>query len=291
MPFWEQPTPALADWECVGEAISLNGNRPAVNRAACLRRGARAELRRLAGCTVRAGGVARACRMHGARGGAPTGQRNGRYRHGARTQEATNAARLVAALRRFVTLTSWCLIDPRAFQGSRFRVAICRDCEGGGEATAWRRIERRADPCHGGRGPKEPVQRTVMLKPNTHAALVLLATSAAIDHTSAQSPPPPPASAFPSTSILKKKAAPPAASSIAGNWIGQLNQERGTGPYTFEISIAAKGVRRNIRTSIASASLHALGKSNPTSSSLKPSTRAERTKAVVARTARSLLHH
>jgi hypothetical protein len=34
MPFWEQPAPALADWECAGEAISLNGNRPAVNRAA-----------------------------------------------------------------------------------------------------------------------------------------------------------------------------------------------------------------------------------------------------------------
>jgi hypothetical protein len=80
-----------------------------------------------------------------------------------------------------------------------------------------------------------------MLKPNSHAALVLLATSAAIDHTSAQSPPPPPPSASPSTSILKKKAAPPAAPSIAGNWIGQLNQEGGTGPYTFEISITAKG--------------------------------------------------
>jgi hypothetical protein len=28
------------------------------------------------------------CRMHGAGGGAPTGKRNGRYRHGGRTQEA-----------------------------------------------------------------------------------------------------------------------------------------------------------------------------------------------------------
>jgi hypothetical protein len=35
MPFWEQPTPALADWEePQANAISLNGNRPAVNRAA-----------------------------------------------------------------------------------------------------------------------------------------------------------------------------------------------------------------------------------------------------------------
>jgi hypothetical protein len=40
MPFWEQPTPALANWRSLGEAISLNENRPAVNRAACLRGGA-----------------------------------------------------------------------------------------------------------------------------------------------------------------------------------------------------------------------------------------------------------
>jgi hypothetical protein len=35
MPFWEQPTPALANWRSLGEAISLNEHRPAVNRAAC----------------------------------------------------------------------------------------------------------------------------------------------------------------------------------------------------------------------------------------------------------------
>ena len=29
------------------------------------------------------------CRMHGARGGAPSGSANGRYRHGGRTKEAT----------------------------------------------------------------------------------------------------------------------------------------------------------------------------------------------------------
>ena len=39
----------------------------------------------------------------------------------------------------------------------------------------------------------------------------------------------------------KKKATPPASPSIAGNWIGQLHQEGGTAPYTFEISITAKG--------------------------------------------------
>jgi hypothetical protein len=80
-----------------------------------------------------------------------------------------------------------------------------------------------------------------MVKPTIHVTLVLLVMSAVIEHTSAQSPSAPPASAFPSTSVLKKKAAPPAAPSIAGNWIGQLNQEGGTGPYTFEISITAKG--------------------------------------------------
>jgi hypothetical protein len=40
------------------------------------------------------------CRMHGARGGAPTGKRNGKYRHGMRTQEATEAVRLVNLLSR-----------------------------------------------------------------------------------------------------------------------------------------------------------------------------------------------
>jgi hypothetical protein len=38
------------------------------------------------------------CRMHGARGGAPKGKRNGNYRHGARTKDAANAARLVSLL-------------------------------------------------------------------------------------------------------------------------------------------------------------------------------------------------
>lgn len=39
----------------------------------------------------------RVCRMHGARGGAPEGKRNGRYVHGGRTQELTKALRLVRA--------------------------------------------------------------------------------------------------------------------------------------------------------------------------------------------------
>ncbi len=40
------------------------------------------------------------CRMHGAGGGAPTGTRNGNYRHGARTKAAINAARLIGLLTR-----------------------------------------------------------------------------------------------------------------------------------------------------------------------------------------------
>jgi len=42
----------------------------------------------------------RVCRMHGARGGAPAGNRNGNYRHGARTRETIEAARLVKTIRR-----------------------------------------------------------------------------------------------------------------------------------------------------------------------------------------------
>jgi hypothetical protein len=40
--------------------------------------------------------------MHGARGGAPEGKRNGNYRHGALTKEAIKAVRYVNALARFV---------------------------------------------------------------------------------------------------------------------------------------------------------------------------------------------
>ena len=42
----------------------------------------------------------RVCRMHGAGGGAPTGNRNGNYRHGTRTKEAIQAVRLVNLLSR-----------------------------------------------------------------------------------------------------------------------------------------------------------------------------------------------
>jgi len=38
------------------------------------------------------------CRMHGARGGAPAGIRNGNYRHGARTNEFTNKIELTHEL-------------------------------------------------------------------------------------------------------------------------------------------------------------------------------------------------
>jgi hypothetical protein len=42
----------------------------------------------------------RVCRMHGARGGAPTGKRNGKYRD-MRTKEAMQAVRLISLLSRF----------------------------------------------------------------------------------------------------------------------------------------------------------------------------------------------
>lgn len=38
------------------------------------------------------------CRMHGARGGAPEGKRNGNYRHGAQTKEWRDQMREVAKL-------------------------------------------------------------------------------------------------------------------------------------------------------------------------------------------------
>ena len=43
----------------------------------------------------------RVCRMHGARGGAPTGERNGNYRDGRRTKEAIHASRLINLMSRF----------------------------------------------------------------------------------------------------------------------------------------------------------------------------------------------
>ncbi len=42
----------------------------------------------------------RVCRMHGARGGAPTGKQNGNYRYGARTKEAIQAVKYVNLLSR-----------------------------------------------------------------------------------------------------------------------------------------------------------------------------------------------
>ena len=40
------------------------------------------------------------CRMHGARGGAPAGKRNGNYRHGGRTRDTMAALAMVNALAR-----------------------------------------------------------------------------------------------------------------------------------------------------------------------------------------------
>ncbi len=45
------------------------------------------------------------CRMHGARGGAPKGKRNGAYRHGGYTQEVLAASQYVRALVRLLKPT------------------------------------------------------------------------------------------------------------------------------------------------------------------------------------------
>jgi hypothetical protein len=41
----------------------------------------------------------RVCRMHGARGGAPEGKRNGSYRHGSRTKKMAELRRLINSIR------------------------------------------------------------------------------------------------------------------------------------------------------------------------------------------------
>jgi hypothetical protein len=40
--------------------------------------------------------------MHGARGGAPKGKKNGNFRHGGRTKEATSARRYINELARLL---------------------------------------------------------------------------------------------------------------------------------------------------------------------------------------------
>jgi len=45
------------------------------------------------------------CRMHGARAGAPTGERNGMYKHGQRTKEAIEERRAISKLIRAARAT------------------------------------------------------------------------------------------------------------------------------------------------------------------------------------------
>jgi hypothetical protein len=90
------------------------------------------------------------------------------------------------------------------------------------------------------------------------AAAIVLGAASAIAPVSAQFPPPPPTSPPPPASpppaespvvtpkkspvvTPKKKAAPAPSPGIVGTWVGQLEQVGGTVPYTFEISITAKG--------------------------------------------------
>ena len=47
----------------------------------------------------RAPAVRGLCRMHGARGGAPEGKRDGNYRHGARTKEIIEVWKLIKSQR------------------------------------------------------------------------------------------------------------------------------------------------------------------------------------------------
>ena len=45
------------------------------------------------------------CRLHGAGGGAPCGERHGQYRHGMRTKQAIEERRTLSRLRRMVRET------------------------------------------------------------------------------------------------------------------------------------------------------------------------------------------
>jgi hypothetical protein len=49
----------------------------------------------------------RVCRMHGARGGAPEGKRNGNFKHGARTKQAIADSRCVNKLARLSRRSSF----------------------------------------------------------------------------------------------------------------------------------------------------------------------------------------
>ena len=49
----------------------------------------------------------RVCRMHGARGGAPEGKRNGNFKHGARTKQAITDSRFVNELARLLRRSSF----------------------------------------------------------------------------------------------------------------------------------------------------------------------------------------
>jgi hypothetical protein len=53
-------------------------------------------------CQAKSKRTGKPCRMHGAHGGAPAGNRNGNYRHGARTRETLETARLIKTIRRRV---------------------------------------------------------------------------------------------------------------------------------------------------------------------------------------------
>ena len=86
--------------------------------------------------------------------------------------------------------------------------------------------------------------KAVMTKPFLYVAVMVLGAAAAIAPAAAQFSPPPPTSpppAAPPVVTPKKKSAPAPSPGIVGNWAGQLEQVGGTAPYTFEISITAKG--------------------------------------------------
>jgi hypothetical protein len=76
--------------------MSINPMQSAHDAPRCKAKSKRTGLR----CRSPAVNGYRVCRMHGAGGGAPTGKRNGNYRHGARTKETIQAVGYVNLLSR-----------------------------------------------------------------------------------------------------------------------------------------------------------------------------------------------
>ena len=96
----EKPMPTLAEtskFELVGGGKKIKSINP-MQRAHAAPRCAAKSKRTGKPCRAPAVRGFRVCRMHGAGGGAPTGKRNGNYRHGARSKETVELWKLIKSV-------------------------------------------------------------------------------------------------------------------------------------------------------------------------------------------------